>query len=70
MAAALVSSISVKEGQTCLTVEHMAKFNKEKMQEMVAAMRQEFDIASSTEGEVAEESVRKCRNIDREPTAS
>jgi hypothetical protein len=76
VALAIVSSISVKAGQTVLTVEHMQKLGESKRQEMIAALKQEFELSPAVtpalEGDAPaeEDYVKKCRRISREPTAT
>ena len=76
VALAIVSSISVKAGQTVLTVEHMQKLGESKRQEMIAALKQEFELSPAVtpalEGDAPaeEDFVKKCRRISREPTAT
>jgi len=76
VALAIVSSISVKTGQTVLTVEHMQTLGESKRQEMIAALKQEFELSPAVtpalEGDAPEEedNVKKCRRISREPTAT
>ena len=67
-AMALVSSISVKDGRVYLTVEQMQKFGPGSKEVMIAAMRKEFAVGMGEGALATEETGRKCRKIEREPT--
>ena len=68
VAVALVSAASFKEGRIELTVEHMQKLGLSSKDLMIASMQKEFEIAMGNEQIQTEESVRKCRRLEREPT--
>lgn len=67
-AVVLVSSASTKEGRMDLIVEHMQKLGPGNKELTISEMRNEFRIAMATDRQPAEESVRKCRRLEREPT--